>query len=250
MNRPQWPVFLCRTFVKRPLAAATAVIIFALMRTTYLALALTLSVAAFAQRSFHAVTLRGGFGSSTYAGDFNGGSMAAAASEARGHGALSLGFQLNSRWDVSAGLAYGSIYAKSTEGVNGFTGIDVRSTYLQPSVRIMNYAVPYGRYWKRNATSPYWFAQLSSVVSQSQYATNVPYPGDTEFHEGSNYSPAYGGGIGVAHRTGEHWSWFIEGILQTLPGDRLEGFTRPGQEGGDLLLQLRLGAQYSIYTWD
>lgn len=220
------------------------------MRTTYLALALTLSVAAFAQRSFHAVTLRGGFGSSTYAGDFNGGSMAAAASEARGHGALSLGFQLNSRWDVSAGLAYGSIYAKSTEGVNGFTGIDVRSTYLQPSVRIMNYAVPYGRYWKRNATSPYWFAQLSSVVSQSQYATNVPYPGDTEFHEGSNYSPAYGGGIGVAHRMGEHWSWFIEGILQTLPGDRLEGFTRPGQEGGDLLLQLRLGAQYSIYTWD
>lgn len=225
-------------------------IIFAPMRTTYLALALTLSAAAFAQRSFHAVTLRGGFGSSTYAGDFNGGSFAAAASEARGHGALSLGFQLNSRWDVSAGLTYGSIYAKSTEGVNGFTGIDVRSTYLQPSVRIMNYALPYGRYWKRNATTPYWFAQLSSVVSQSQYATNVPYPGDTEFHEGSNYSPAYGGGIGVTHRMGEHWSWFTEGIIQTLPGDRLEGFTRPGQEGGDLLLQLRLGVQYSIYTWD
>jgi Outer membrane protein beta-barrel domain len=236
--------------VQRALAAATAVIIFALMRTTYLALALTLSVAAFAQRSFHAVTLRGGFGSSTYAGDFNGGSMAAAASEARGHGALSLGFQLNSRWDVSAGLTYGSIYAKSTEGVNGFTGIDVRSTYLQPSLRVTNYALPYGRYWKRNATSPYWFAQLSSVVSQSQYATNVPYPGDTEFHEGSNYSAAYGGGIGVTHRMGEHWSWFTEGIIQTLPGDRLEGFTRPGQEGGDLLLQLRLGVQYSIYTWD
>lgn len=225
-------------------------IIFAPMRTTYLALALTLSAAAFAQRSFHAVTLRGGFGSSTYAGDFNGGSLAAAASEARGHGAVSLGFQLNSRWDVSAGLTYGSIYAKSTEGVNGFTGIDVRSTYLQPSVRIMNYALPYGRYWKRNATTPYWFAQLSSVVSQSQYATNVPYPGDTEFHEGSNYSAAYGGGIGVTHRMGEHWSWFTEGIIQTLPGDRLEGFTRPGQEGGDLLLQLRLGVQYSIYTWD
>ena len=137
-----------------------------------------------------------------------------------------------------------------TEGVNGFTGIDVRSTYLQPSLRITNYALPYGRYWKRNATSPYWFAQLSSVVSQSKYATNVPYPGDTEFHEGSNYSAAYGGGIGVTHRMGEHWSWFTEGIIQALPGDRLEGFTRPGQEGGDLLLQFRVAAPSEIYTWD
>jgi hypothetical protein len=48
----------------------------------------------------------------------------------------------------------------------------------------------------------------------------------------------------------EHWSWFAEGILQSLPGDRLEGFTRPDQAGGDVLLQLRLGVQYAIYTWD
>ena len=225
-------------------------IIFALMRTTYFVLALSLSATAFAQRSFQAVSIRGGFGSSSYAGDFNGGSFASAASEARGHGALSVGFQLNSRWDVSAGLAYGSIYAQSTEGVNGFTGIDVRSTYLQPSLRVTNFAVPYGRYWKRNPTSPYWFAQVSSVLSQSKFATNVPYPGDTEFHEGTNISPALGGGIGVTHRVSEHWSWFVEGILQSVPGDRLEGFTRPDQEGGDVLLQLRLGMLYSIYTWD
>jgi len=220
------------------------------MRSILFATALIAGFTGFSQRSFQAVTVRGGFGSSTYAGDFNGGSLASAASEARGHAALSLGFQFNSRWDVRAGLAYGSLYARSTEGVNGFTGIDVNSTYLQPSIRLTNYALPYGRYWKRNGTAPYWFGEFSGVVSQSTFNTRVPYPGDTEFHEGSNYSPAYGGGIGVIHRVSEHWSWFIEGILNSVPGDRLEGFTRPNQDGADVLLQLHVGAHYSIYTWD
>jgi hypothetical protein len=220
------------------------------MRTLYLIAALALGASAFAQRSFHAVNLRGGFGSSTYAGDFNGGSFAAAASEARGHGAASIGFQFTSKWEWNVGLAYGSIYALSTEGVNGFTGIDVRSTYLQPSIRIQNYSVPFGRYWKKNATAPYWFAQLSSVVSQSKYNTSVPYPGDTEFHEGSNYSTGLGGGIGVVHRMSEHWSWFVEASANAVTGDQLEGFTRPNQEGADALVQLRVGAHYSIYTWD
>ena len=224
--------------------------IFAAMRFFYLIAALSLGASAFAQRSFQAINLRGGTGTSTYAGDFNGASFAAAASEVRGHAAASIGFQFQSRWELALGLAYGSVYALSTEGVNGFSGIDVRSNYLQPSLRIQNYSMPYGRYWKRNGTAPYWFGQISGIVSQSSYNTTVPYPGDTEFHEGSNFSPAYGGGIGVVHRMSEHWSWFVEGALQNLPGDRLEGFERPDQEGGDLLLQLRLGAQYAIYTWD
>ena len=84
------------------------------MRTLYLIAALALGASAFAQRSFHAVNLRGGFGSSTYAGDFNGGSFAAAASEARGHGAASIGFQFTSKWEWNVGLAYGSIYALFT----------------------------------------------------------------------------------------------------------------------------------------
>ena len=117
------------------------------MRVIYLIAALSLGASAFAQRSFQAINLRGGTGTSTYAGDFNGASFAAAASEVRGHAAASIGFQFQSRWELALGLAYGSVYALSTEGVNGFSGIDVRSNYLQPSLRIQNYTMPYGRYW-------------------------------------------------------------------------------------------------------
>ena len=81
------------------------------MRVFYLIAALTLGASAFAQRSFQAINLRGGTGTSTYAGDFNGASFAAAASEVRGHAAASIGFQFQSRWELALGLAYGSIYA-------------------------------------------------------------------------------------------------------------------------------------------
>ena len=54
--------------------------IFAPMRVFYLIAALSLGASAFAQRSFQAINLRGGTGTSSYAGDFNGASFAAAAS--------------------------------------------------------------------------------------------------------------------------------------------------------------------------
>lgn len=227
------------------------------MRQTLFTLILVaLSLGTFAQRSLQSVAWSLSTGTSSHIGDMASFDPNAMLQELRPSLQTSLSYFSGPRWGLGCEIGIGSIHAdNANHGNNLFDGLSVDSRYLQTQMRLTYHLSRYGKYWRRNASTPYLFSDVGLLISSSTFVDDVPYPLGVVFHEGTNFSPLLGGGIGWKVRHGEHWSTFIEGGAWSVPGDRLEGFTWEGDADGllgpsaDAIVSLRVGLTYAFYTW-
>ena len=203
-----------------------------------------------AQRSLQSINLNFHTGSSNHVGDLASGNINAILTEARSSFGGEFSFYGGPKWGIGIELDYGKLYAdNSNHQLANYSGVLVRSNFVNSGLRITYNILEYGKYWKRNSVSPYIFGMGGVALSQSKYMTDVIYPSDCVFDTGTNISGSFGGGLGVKIRLNEHWTTSAEIYNYWIPGDRLEGFHTSDDQTPDLLLGLRIGLNYSIYTW-
>jgi len=208
------------------------------------------SIASFGQRSLQSINLNLHLGSASHIGELASSDANAILQEARNSFGGEFSFYTGPKWGIGLELDYGKLYAdNANHNKNDYTGVLVRSSFFNSGIRVTYNILPFGKYWKRNAATPYIFGMGGILFSQSKYMTDIIYPTTCIFDPGTNISGTYGGGIGLKIRHNEHWTTNAEIYNYQVPGDRLEGFHIDDDSSPDILLGLRFGINYSIYTW-
>jgi len=227
---------------------------YSLMRMTLTLCAALLCLSGHAQRSLASAQWSLSTGTSNHVGELA--SMDGLLQEVRPVVQTSLTYFKGPRWGYGIHASYGQLFADNVNyGQSEFTGIQIRTNYVETHARLTYHLNKYGQYWMRNPNTFYIFGDAGLLMSASQYMDDVSYPMDVEINEGTNYSPTYGGGFGWKLRHNHHWHTTLEYSFWSVPGDRLEGFTWTGAENGlkgpaaDGLFSLSAGVTYTFYTW-
>jgi hypothetical protein len=208
------------------------------------------SIASFGQRSLQSINLNLHLGSASHIGELASSDANAILQEARNSFGGEFSFYTGPKWGIGLELDYGKLYAdNANHNKDDYTGVLVRSSFFNSGIRVTYNILPFGKYWKRNSATPYIFGMGGALFSQSKYMTNIIYPTTCIFDPGTNISSSFGGGIGLKIRHNEHWTTNAEIYNYQVPGDRLEGFHIADDSNPDILLGLRFGINYSIYTW-
>ena len=208
------------------------------------------SIASFGQRSLQSINLNLHLGSASHIGELASSDANAILQEARNSFGGEFSFYTGPKWGIGLELDYCKLFAdNANHNKNDYTGVLVRSSFFNSGIRVTYNILPFGKYWKRNAATPYIFGMGGVLFSQSKYMTDIIYPTTCFFDPGTNISGTYGGGIGLKIRHNEHWTTNAEIYNYQVPADRLEGFHIDDDSSPDILLGLRFGINYSIYTW-
>ncbi|HAG49684.1 MAG TPA: hypothetical protein DCL07_07140 [Cryomorphaceae bacterium] len=219
------------------------------MRILLPVLLVALTFPALGQRSLQSLNLNVHLGSSNHIGDFATGDINAMLQEARPSGGVEFSFYTGSRWGFGAEMDFGALFADNAHHKGIYTGVELHTTYATSAARITYHLLPYGKYWKRNAMTPYLFGTVGGAFSQSSYMEDIAYPTHITFDAGTNLSATLGGGLGFKTRHSEHLSSTIEYYNTFVPGDRLEGWHTGDDQTWDRITGIRLGLIYSFYTW-
>ena len=210
-----------------------------------------LSLSAFSQRSLRSYELAGFAGSSTMAGNFaSNNSLNTALAEASMQAGVGFTYFHGPRFGWGTEARLGRVFADNANHQNvGYTGIQAQSDYVQLQAQGTLNLVKYGKYYKRNSHTPYIRPGVGILFSQSKYMEDIPYPSSATVHPGTNPSLTYGMEIGWKFRLSEYQTFSVEYSWNSVPGDRLEGFSIPDDTTPDQLTGLRFRYAYAIYTW-
>ncbi|CAI8343269.1 MAG: Uncharacterised protein [Owenweeksia sp. TMED14] len=219
------------------------------MQRIFIFIFFTTSFIATGQRSLQSINLNIHTGSANHIGDMATGDVNAMLQEARNSFGGEFSFYTGPKWGFGMEIDYGKLFADNANHKGIYTGILTRTSFFNSGMRITYNLLPFGKYWKRNSVTPYIFAMGGVIFSQSKYMTDIIYPTSCDFAPGTNISGIFGGGFGVKIRHNEHWTTNAEIYNYSVPGDRLEGFYLANDLSPDLLIGMKFGLSYSIYTW-
>ncbi|MCT4624075.1 MAG: DUF6089 family protein [Schleiferiaceae bacterium] len=202
-----------------------------------LAIALiVLGFSASAQRSLRYWETGLFIGSANYSGELTqGGDIGTTLNEARFQAGLFLKRNFNPKFNLGAEITYGQLYANDANHGNADRGFEMNTSILTTSLTMDLNFKKFGKYFKRNANTPYVTFGFGALVYQPTLKTDVDFS-NYDLYPGSNYSTNVMAGFGWKWRSGKrgifglsiNYNWtgtpYLEGFVEKDSAARNDGY--------------------------
>lgn len=183
----------------------------------------------------------GGFiGTMSYSGDINGGDLGVTVNEIRPQLGILLKRNTSAKFNINVELAYGKIYASDENHGNPDRGFEVNTDMLWSNLGFDFHFKKFGKYFKRNGSTPYIAASVGALFYSPKLKTGVNF-------EDYNLYPGTDGTYNIMFAFGWKWRISEHGILglsfnyHNTGTTHLEGFeAKEGVSSTDSYYGLRL----------
>lgn len=172
----------------------------------------------------------GGYGmSQNYLGDVNGNSLSAFTQEAKFGAGAQLKYNFSSLLSVGGDVNFGSVYSHDNLHGNETRDYVVDTELLQMGVFTNIHFIPFGKYNRRHAHTPFLHLGVNAVTYQPNLNTNAQYPEEIKLYPGTGHTVGYTLGFGWRIRRSLK-SFYNFGIYYNgFAASNIEGFNYTAQ---------------------